>query len=348
MKVFLVILVIILVVIIAIVVFPIIAGRSPGGSFTGQSLFKSEDGGLSWKNLEKFPGGEITALVLDSKDKDVLIIGTERRGVWKGRKNGENWEQYPESLGEGSKVFDFIRAASWNDFAALVFYTNRGRVISLKEDKRTELLFTPLEQFAFFKGKASSDRKVMRVIGSDGGFYESSDGGKSWSVLSRFREGLTLFEANSKNPSELWASDARGSLYHSENGGRNWEDFSEGLRDFPGAENAKIIHYEPSSGILYHGSRFGLLESSDKGRSWDAAPLPVPAEILPVTSITFDPKDSRKIFVGVLNQLYISGDRGRSWQAVKIPAGGAVSAVAIDPENTSHVFLGLKAAERVR
>ncbi|MDP3785013.1 MAG: hypothetical protein Q8R12_02965 [bacterium] len=348
MKAFLIVLLIILVIVVIAVVFPIITGRSGGGGLTGQTLFKSEDGGETWKNLEKFPGGEVKVLRLDTDDANFIFAGTARRGLWRGKQNGEEWQQFTQNLGEGAKVFDILEPASLKKLTALVFSNQRGRVIGAGEKEQKELLFTGLERFAFFKARASRDQKTIRVIGSDGGFYESVNSGRTWSRLAIFREGLVLFEVNRDNPAEIWTIDSRGSMARSQNGGKNWTDLSNGFRNFSGSEDARVLFYESKLGILYHASRYGLLESSDRGRTWQTIALPLAQEVLPITSFAPDPANPSRLFAGASNQFFVSSDRGASWHISKVPAAGAITAILIDPKNLRNIFIGLSAQERIR
>lgn len=344
MKVLGAVLIIIVVLVLISILWPIITGRSLGGNVSGGSLYKSTDGGETWQNLEKFPGSEVSDLAFDSSQPDFIFVGTESRGLWHGKRDGSSWKQFQESLGEGSKVFDILEPASLPSLKVLVFFENRGRVIASSENRREELLSTPLERFAYFKGTSSGGR--VRVIGSDGGFYESLTGGRAWSVWARFKDGLLLFAENRANPSEIWAADGRGFFYRSRDGGRNWTDLTPGLADFTASEEIRVILYEPRTGILYHGSRHGLLVSYDDGGSFKKISLPAPEEALPVSAIATDPANPSKLFVGTGNQLYVSTDAGASWKIAKIPAQGSISSILIDSDNAQNIFIGLKKPER--
>ncbi len=348
MKALLIIFLIILVIVVIAIVFPIITGRTPGGGLTGQTLLKSEDGGETWQNLGKFQGGEINVLRFDAESGDFIFAGTAQRGVWRGKRDGEEWRQFTQNLGEGAKIFDILDPASIKKMTALVFSNQRGRVIGAGEKEQKELLFTGLERFAFFKAWASRDQKTIRVIGSDGGFYESVNFGRTWSRLAIFREGLILFEVSRDNPAEIWVIDSRGSLARSQNGGKNWTNLSDGFRNFPESKDARVLFYEPKLGILYHASRYGLLESFDRGKNWQTVALPLAQEILPITSFAVDPTNPSRLFAGAANQLFISSDRGASWHISKIPANGAIAAILIDPKNPRNIFIGLSTQERIR
>ena len=305
------------------------------------TLLKSEDGGITWKTLDQFPGGEIININFDEASSSIILVGTKRRGIWRGNTAGDNWRQYPGGVGETSEIFDLIGPVRENDFIALVLFADRGRIIKFKEGGRTELFFTPLERFAFLKGYITK-KGFIRVIGSDGGFYESANDGATWRSISRFREGLLLLAFNPKADNEVWVSDPKGLLYGSNDGGRSWQNLNEGLRKFDGTGELGFIFFDPGSGYLYHGSRHGLLRSNDNGTTWARVDLTVPPDALPLTAMTVDPSDSRKIYVSALNQIYISEDAGVSWKGIQVWETDAVSHILINPSNPKEIFIGVK------
>ena len=346
MKIFLIVLVIILAIAIVSVVYPIISGRPAGEKQpSGTSLYKSGDGGATWQNVTSFPGGAVTVLRFDAENPEYLLTGTIGRGIWRGKRNGEEWKQYPLSLGEGAKIFDILEPASDKDLTALVFYSGRGRVIQQRGETREELLFTPAERYAFFQGSASRDKKLLRVIGSDGGLYESRDGGKTWEVLSRFQEGLSLFEPNPSRDLQMWVIDTKGDLFRSDNGGRDWADLRDGLNEFSGAKNARMLFFDPTSNTLYHASSFGLLRSPDLGKTWEIVKTTISPELLPVTAVAVEPGNPKKIFAGAGGQLYISENRGITWRGTRV-ASAEISRILIDPKNSKNIFLGLAETAR--
>lgn len=348
-KPFLIAVLIIIFIIIVLALMPIFLGRrEPQPSGQGQgTLFKSEDGGGSWKVLDKFQGGEVSTLDFDAKDSKTLLVGTRLRGLWRGDTDGEDWQQFPGGVGESSQIFDLLDAPNKDEFVAMVLFTNRGRIIRYKDGARVELLFTPLERFAFFRGYLAR-RGIIRVIGSDGGFYESLNQGSSWRVVSRFREGLLLMASNPSNSDEVWVIDSRGSLFHSLDGGESWRNLTQGLSKFQGAAQPEFIFLEPQSRILYHGSEYGFLRSFDGGNSWEVVGLPGAPQFLPISALAVAPDNPRKLIVGAQGQLYISQDGGDSWKGILISQAGAISYILINPGNTDEIFIGLRSGRSFR
>jgi hypothetical protein len=342
MKVFLIIL---LIVVIIIVVSAIIAVR--GGILQNETektvilLYESVNAGKSWVGIENIPGGNIKDLSWDNTEKKILV-GTESGGILRSDIDGKNLEQYSGSLGEGTRVFDILDPATSEKFISLTFSENRGRIIKQEAKETVELLSTTLDRFAFFKGRASKDLRLIRVAGSDGGLYESSNFGGSWTVLSRFKEGLILLEVNPQNPQEIWVIDARNSFYRSRDGGKLWKDLTSALQEFREARDAGFIFFEPRSGILYHGSKYGVLKSLDRGDTWEDSLLPIPPGSASISAFASSPASGSTLFVGVKNQIYVSKDSGNSWMALNVPTNKTISSLLVLPGNPEIILAGFR------
>ncbi|OGF69356.1 hypothetical protein A3H65_01675 [Candidatus Giovannonibacteria bacterium RIFCSPLOWO2_02_FULL_45_14] len=348
-KPFLIIVVIVIIFIVGLSLIPVLfkARTSPTSSGTsegrgnGTTLYRSDDGGLSWKVLNNFMGGNISTIGFDASNQKQFLIETEARGVWRGDTAGEKFTQYPGGVGEGARIFDLVEPATEKEFIALVLFTNRGRIIRYKDEKRSELFFTPLEKYAFLKGYRTK-AGFLRVIGSDGGFYESRNNGATWRLASRFQSGLLSMVSNPAHENQIWVLDPRGSFYMSSDGGASWNDLSDSLKNFSGAKDNPTIFIDPRTQYLYHGSRFGLLRSINSGLSWEKINLTLAPEVLPITAIAMDPHDSAKIYIAGQNQLYASEDAGVTWRGVQIASTKVISSILINPSNTKEVFIGTK------
>src|SRR3989344_3964731 len=303
------------------------------------TLYNSTDGGATWQGFGEFRGGLVTTLDFDSASQNNLLVGTFARGVWRGTVAGTEWQQYPGGVGETARIFDLIEPARGDEFLALVLFTNRGRIIRYRDGNRTELFFTPLERFAFLKGYKTV-AGFLRVIGSDGGFYESRNSGQTWRPVSRFQSGLLAMTFDPRRDNEIWVVDPGGNFYRSVNGGNFWTDLTEGLREFGGYQQLGFIFFDEVSGMLFHGSKHGLLRSFDRGVSWEFVNMPVAPESLPATSMAVDPRNSMKMYVAAQNQVYISEDGGVSWRGIRVAETGVISNMLINPRNTKEIFIG--------
>ncbi len=81
----------------------------------------------------------------------------------------------------------------------------------------------------------------------------------------------------------------------------------------------------------------GVIVSRDGGATWGKVPG-VP-EMVPISSITIDPKNQENIYVGTIQTLYVSRDAGKTWtrRGGNLPLGNYTS-VLINPNNSKEIF----------
>src|SRR5262249_51522222 len=107
----------------------VLAGTRPA------ALFRSEDGGASWRRLvigfpETCPAvlyPRVTQIVFDSEDKDLVLAGLEIGGVWRSRDGGRSFAKASTGM-----VSDDVHglAVVHNGARTLFATTNKGLHVS--------------------------------------------------------------------------------------------------------------------------------------------------------------------------------------------------------------------------
>ena len=82
--------------------------------------------------------------------------------------------------------------------------------------------------------------------------------------------------------------------------------------------------------------RDGILRTTDGGRSWVAAPLPIPDEY--IGALAIDPTNSALAYAGGNHGVYKSNDGGRTW--TRTPAIPVSFSLAIDPADPATIYAG--------
>ena len=164
--------------------------------------------------------------------------------------------------------------------------------------------------------------------------YKSNDEGYSWTVADiNNTEGV--IEALAVNPVNKSCMIAGGNdtdnahVFKSETSGESWTELSPSVFGTCGVINA--LTYDPAgNGKIYAATDAGLKISADNGRSWTAIMDPKH-----ITSITFDQRGSRRIFIGTVNSgVYYSS--AEKHQFKKLGSGfpnAEVTALAFDNRN---------------
>ncbi|GMV07244.1 MAG: hypothetical protein AMXMBFR53_35190 [Gemmatimonadota bacterium] len=183
----------------------------------GNGVYRSTDGGETWRHMGLEESGRIGRIVIDPRDPDVVFVaalghlyGPQRqRGVYRTRDGGETWEQVLFS-GENSGAVDIVMNPA-----------------------NPRILFAATWQMRIWTWGRESG-------GPESGLWRSDDGGDTWTRLAgsglprgtvgKIGLGMTpddpdrvyaLIETNSNGEYEPLA-EHEGVLWRSDDGGRAW------------------------------------------------------------------------------------------------------------------------------
>ena len=167
--------------------------------------------------------------------------------------------------------------------------------------------------------------------GGNLGFIESRDGGQNWKQLSPGAVGIADFHqmaASTVDPKTIYGAYA-GTLQVSRDAGLTWEALGpapEGLLDL--AASAK------TPGQLLAGTNFGLLISSDQGKSW--APAYTSDNPVPLVQVT--PHGTVFAFV-VGSGLMRAVEPELAWQVIRSQLGDRFMVhLAVDPVDERRLY----------
>ncbi|MEL7450170.1 MAG: glycosyl hydrolase [Pseudomonadota bacterium] len=231
-----------------------VAAQGPLWSAGGErGLFKTTDGGKTWKNV--LSAGEYTGVNevhMDPRNPDVLIASTQQRarsvaalinggpesGIHKSTDGGETWREVTKGLPE----------------------EDMGRI---------GLAISPVNPDVVYATIELRHRK--------GGFWRSLDGGESWEKRNDYLSGGTgphyyqeIF-ASPHDVDEVYQMDVR--MHVTRDGGKN---FSVVPHEGKHSDNHALIFHPDVKDYLLSGNDGGLYETFDRGESWRfIANLPV-------------------------------------------------------------------------
>ncbi len=292
---------------------------------TGGGLWKTEDAGLTWKNISDgfFKTGSVGAIAVAPSDPNVVYVGmgeapvrgvmtTHGDGVYKSTDAGRTWAH----LGlEKTRHISAIRVHSQNP--DVVFIGAQG------------LLWGP---------------------NPERGVYRSTNGGADWDLVHHVdeRTGVSDLSMDPTNPRILYAgywehqrtpwtviSGGPGSgIYTSTNGGDTWAEITEGLPDLMGKIGVAVSPAQPDRiWALIEAEEGGLFRSDDAGKSWKRVNKArvLRARAWYYTHITADPVDPHTVYV-MNAPLLRSIDGGATFKPVPTPHGDN-HAIWINPDN---------------
>ena len=278
-----------------------------GMSYDGTGVFRSQDGGETWRNMGLVDSARIGKVLVHPTDSDlvhVAVIGPrggahEGRGVHVSRDGGETWER---TLHAGPHV---------------------GIIDLVRDPHDPDRLWA-----------AGWDRRRR----GDGGVFRSSDGGATWTklgggLLEGSDVGRVALAAAASEPGVVYALivdhappgegryDVGGALYRSDDGGDTWARTAESYVDTYVGWDFCDVMVSPDDEDQVYVCGFRLMVSADGGATFQRGgervfrlqEHPGKGMHLDMHDLWIDPENPDRILLGTDGGLYVSMDRARSW-----------------------------------
>jgi len=272
----------------------------PYATYWGDGVYKSVDGGSSWKNMGLGGTHQIGRIVIHPKNSEIVYVAAlghlysknGERGLYKTTDGGKTWNQSLNVVHQGRHV---------------------GVVDIVMDAKDPDTLYA-----------ASYDRSAKPWMFFEGGpgssIYKTSDGGQSWEKLENGlprgavgRIGLTI---SPQYPQVLYAciledrdSDGRyeNFIYRTDNAGSSWEQVSSG--PVTGGSYFGQIRVDPNEKNHVFVLSFGVIHSLDGGRTWSRA-FEYGGDN---HALWIDPEDSDHMLLGYDYGIAITYNGGKNW-----------------------------------
>ncbi|HEU5453926.1 MAG TPA: glycosyl hydrolase [Terriglobales bacterium] len=295
----------------------------------GGGLWKSPNGGTTFKPVFDKYNQSIGAIAIDPKNHDTVWVGT-----------GESWMRNSVSVGDG------------------VYKTTDGgdnwQKLGLEKTEHIAALVLDPEK---------SDTAFVCATGHlwdsnpERGVFKTTDGGKTWNKV-LFVNDDTGCSSISMDPQDshilyagMWqfrrtpwsfSSGGPGSgLFKSTDGGATWRKVSKGL---PAGDLGRIaVAVAPSrTSVVYavvEARHSALFRSDDLGESWTQVndSFNVIGRPFYFALLTVDPKDYNRVYKPGFG-LTVSDDGGKTFTGIGNSAHGDFHALWVDPDNTEHLL----------
>ncbi len=303
-------------------------GNPRNSQNSGRGMFKTMDGGKTWKHLGLENSRQIHRVLVHPNNPDVVWAGvsgatwgpSQDRGVYKTIDGGTTWKK--------------------------VLYVNEYTGVS-------DLIIDPANPNKLMVGLWEHKRLPWRFKsgGAGSGLYISHDGGENWKKLSD-KEGLPSGELGRiglsiapTNSDRIYAyvENESNAIYRSDDGGSEWQRVSQkGERNIGGRPfyYADIYVDSQNENRLYSIAT-EVTVSDDGGKSWKV--------FAPGNKIHTDhhawwshPEDNKHIIIGHDGGLNTTYDRGENWAfADNLPLAQFYH-IRVDNEFPYHVMGGLQ------
>lgn len=272
-------------------------GENVGGRHVGygDGLYRSTDGGSSWKNMGLKESEHISKIIVHPENSDIIWVAAQgplwskggERGLYKSTDGGQSWKKTlgdEEWTGVTDMVIDprnpdRLYAATWQRHRNIAAYMGGGPNTALYRSEDGGENWTKLESGLPTSnmgkiGLAISPQNPDVIFAAieldqrEGGIYKSTNRGNSWEKQSDVVSGATgphyyqELYASPHKEGRLYLMDVRTQI--SEDGGKTFRRMSE---EHKHSDNHAMAFTSDPNYLLF-GTDGGLYESYDLGQNW--------------------------------------------------------------------------------
>jgi len=264
---------------------------------SGDGVYRSTDGGGSWRNVGLRDTRQISRIVIDPQNANIVYVGAlghaygpnNELGVYESTDGGVHWTKV---LGQGPEtgIADLAVATDRpNILYATTWHTHRP----------------PWSTYAPIDGAGS-------------GIFRSQDGGKSWTHLT----GSGLPDGDWGRPAVAVSPDGKriyaliddgkkSGLYRSDDGGDSWSLKNSDARITSRAWYFGNITIDPQHPDVFYVANVALYRSEDGGQTISIVRGAPGGD--DYHQLWLDPKDSSRMILATDQGTTVSVDRGQTW-----------------------------------
>ena len=267
----------------------------------GDGVYKSLDGGKSWKNVGLKDSEHIGSIVFDPNDSRTIYVAAigplwskgGDRGVYKTTDGGENWVRVlyvDEHTGANEVVMDatnsnILYASAYQRRRHVFTYLGGGPSSGIYKSEdagktwskvNTGLPKVDLGRIGLAISPANPEYiyAIVEAAQGKGGFYISTNRGASWEKRGKYVTSGNYYQeiiADPVNPDKIYAMDTWQKV--SVDGGRTFKNIGE---DFKHIDNHTLWVNPTNTQHMLSGNDGGVYETWDAGGNWNfKANLPV-------------------------------------------------------------------------
>ena len=222
---------------------------------TGDGMYKSTDGGKTWRHLGLRDAQQIGAILVDPKDPNLVYVAAlghpygpnEERGVFRSKDGGETWQK------------------------VLYKDVDTGAIALAFDPSNSKIIYADL----WSARQGPWENGAWQGPGS--GLYKTTDGGDTWRQLTNglptFAQGLGRIgiAVAPSAPKTVYATvDAPqlGGIYRSDDGGETWQRTSSDRRVWARGSDFAEIDVDPRNKDIVYTSAIAAYKSTDGGKTF--------------------------------------------------------------------------------
>jgi len=295
-------------------------GESPirGNVSHGDGVYKSTDGGKTWKHIGLEDTRQISRVRVHPKNPDIVYVAAQGhvwapnadRGVFRSTDGGKTWKK-------------------------ILFRSDKAGAC--------DLIIDPTNPNVLYAGFWEVYRKpwTLESGGPGSGIFKSTDGGDTWSEITRSPGlprgtiGIVGITVSPANPDRLWAivEAEDGGVFRSDNGGRTWTRTNDQRNLRQRAWYYTRIYADPKNADEVYVLNTGFYRSNDGGRTFTSIGVPHGDN----HDLWIAPDDPNRMIESNDGGANVSFNGGRSWSEQDQPTAQFYR-VALDNDFPYHIY----------
>jgi photosystem II stability/assembly factor-like uncharacterized protein len=265
-----------------------------GNVSEGFGIWRSDDGGRSWRNIGLKDSRHIIRIIIHPKNPDIVWVAAighlfgpnEERGIFKTVDGGKTWKK--------------------------VLYVNNQTGCS-------DLVMEPGNPSVFYAGTWRILRTPYSLEsgGEGSGIWKSTDGGETWKNISAAKGfpkgawGIVGVTVSPSNTDKIYAiiENAAGGLYASNDGGESWTLQSSDNNIRQRAWYYTKVFADPKNENIVYVLNVSFLKSTDGGKTFRSISTPHGDH----HDLWIDPADGNRMVIADDGGAQVSFDGGNNW-----------------------------------
>ncbi len=343
---------------IAMAVMALMGAGCFGGSSTAVTsggVWQSADSGKTWEQTAAVPTAtgvsslsdvDVTAFAVDPQDSSAIYAGTLENGLFYSLDSGESWQR-PEEVEVRSGYVVGIGVSSTD--VCTYFVAKSDRVMMTEDCGRsfdTEVYVESTPDVAITAMALDwYDPNIVWLGTSSGNVIRSVDGGRSWTTMTRLDDDVTALLISNADSRIVFAGTKTNGMNRTTDSGVTWTNFEKTLKDFKSSDRVYGFAQNGDGSFILMNTKYGLLSSSDNGVTWSGISLISSSGEVRIYGIALAPESSDIIYYATDSTLNRSTSAGSAWTTSELPSTRAGFVLMVDPEDSTHVYLGSAAVE---
>ena len=291
-----------------------------GNMATGDGLYKSVDGGKTWKAIGLNNTHVISNIVVDPTNPNRIFVAAmghvfadnPERGIYRSTDGGTTWEK--------------------------VLYVN-------EKTGASDIVMDPNNPRILFAGMWEAYRKpwIFSSGGPGSGLYQSTDGGTTWKNISHHPGlpkgtlGKISISISAANSDRVYAfvEAKNGGVFRSDDGGKTWTRRYHQSQLTQRAWYFGMLYADPKNeNVVFAPQVSGLFKSVDGGNTFHALRTPHGDNHV----LWINPENPKTMIVGNDGGAGISFDGGKSWSSENNQPTAQFYHVSVDNQFPYHVY----------